>query len=198
MVSSFKDNLCIVSWTSGKYTSKLIESDEKDEEFDPITCFTLNPVSTNEAHSIVVSTKSGQIKSFNLQSKIFSRTIRAHNMSIQCMTFDPSGTLVATGSIDKSIKIWDIEKGHCTHIFRDNRDIIQNLYFHPSPEILRLFSSSDDNTVRLYDLRDSECIALFTEHMSKPTAMMVSEDGNILVTGGRDKVNCNNLYNLLI
>lgn len=72
-----------------------------------------------------------------------------------------SGTLVATGSADRTVRVWDVAKGYCTHNFREHTDIIHTVYFHPDPNRLQLFSCSDDNTIRIFDLIDSTCVACF-------------------------------------
>jgi len=69
------------------------------------------------------------------------------------MDFDPTSTLVATGSADSTIKIWDVEKGYCTHNFRGHSGIISVLKFHFMPNKLELYSGSDDCQIRVWDLR---------------------------------------------
>lgn len=190
LISSFQNNLTIVDWNEGNYLSRLFEdSDGDQEDFQIITCFAINPVRTDENETLIsTATKNGLLMLFNLSSKECLKTIKAHLMPILAMAYDPSGTLVATGSADKSIKIFDIIQGHCTHIFKEHTDIIQRLYFHPIEDILQLFSSSDDHTIRMYDLRESCCVAVFNQHMSLPTGMAVSDNGYILGSCGRDKV----------
>lgn len=117
-----------------------------------------------------------------------TRTIRAHRMPILCMEYDPTGTLVATGSSDRSVRVWDITKGYCTHSFTVHTDIVKTVTFHPDPQRLQLFSTSDDNTIAMYDLRDQQCVAQFKDHFSLPTSLAFSPDGYILVSSGRDKV----------
>jgi WD40 repeat protein len=119
-----------------------------------------------------------------------TRTIRAHRMPILCMEYDPTGTLVATGSSDRSVRVWDIIKGYCTHSFTVHTDIVKTVVFHPDPQRLQLFSTSDDNSIAMYDLRDQQCVAQFKDHFSLPTSLTFSPDGYILVSSGRDKVSC--------
>jgi U3 small nucleolar RNA-associated protein 13 len=82
--------------------------------------------------------------------------------------------------------------GFCTHSFRDHTDIIRTVTFHPDPQRLLLISTSDDNTVRVFDLRDSKCVAVFRTHVSLPTAVAFSPDGYLMASCGRDKVKSNN------
>ena len=58
------------------------------------------------------------------------RTIKAHQMPISALAYDPSGTLVASGSADRSIKVWDVVNGHFTHNFREQGGVIQTVAFH--------------------------------------------------------------------
>lgn len=87
------------------------------------------------------------------------------------MCYDSTGTLVATGCADRIVRVWDIERGYCTHNFRQHNDIVQMVKFHPDPNRLQLFSSGDDNTLRVYDLNDQKCVSVFREHMSLPTQL---------------------------
>jgi len=66
--------------------------------------------------------------------------------------------------------------------------VVQLVQFHPDPTRLLLFSGSDDSTLRMYDLKKSACVACFRQHMSLPTAIAFSEDGNLMTSCGRDQV----------
>ena len=58
-----------------------------------------------------------------------------------------------------------------------------------------LFSSSDDNSVRVHDLmqKKAHCIATFSEHVSVPTQICATSDSSLIVSVGRDKVPMNTL-----
>merc|ERR1711871_965103 len=76
-------------------------------------------------------------------------------MPVLCMEFHSSGLFVATGSADRTVRIWDLSRGHCTHIYRDHVDIVQQIKFYPNQNEYLLFSSGDDARLNVYDLYSS-------------------------------------------
>ena len=179
-----------LNWVSGLGTSwlKLDDSDSRES----ITSFCLHPNGTE----VTVATRLGLIKQYRISDKACLRTIRGHKMPVLAMAYDPSGNFVATGSADRSVRVWDINGGFCTHSFKDHSDIVQRVSFDPNATSLRLFSCSDDNTIRVYDLVSQQCVGCFKDHMSLPTAISVSFDGKLLASVSRDKVRSCSGFNL--
>lgn len=38
-------------------------------------------------------------------------TLKGHQGEVVCLTFDPHATLLATGAMDNTAKLWDVETG---------------------------------------------------------------------------------------
>ncbi len=68
------------------------------------------------------------------------------------MTFDPSSKFLAVGTADSNIKVYDVKKGFQTHNLTGHRGIITNLIFNPEEDSLKLISSAEDCTIRVWDL----------------------------------------------
>ena len=47
------------------------------------------------------------------------------------MAVDASGGLLATASADRSVKVWDLQGGFCTHHFTGHRGVVLRVIFHP-------------------------------------------------------------------
>lgn len=57
------------------------------------------------------------------------RTVKPHTTPVVTAAVDRTGTLIATGSADGVIKVWDIKGGYVTHTFRGHSGVISALYF---------------------------------------------------------------------
>jgi WD40 repeat protein len=68
------------------------------------------------------------------------------------MDFDPTGTFLATGSADHNVRVWDIEKGFCTHNFKGHKGVVTCVKFQVRPNEWSLFSSCEDGSIMAWDL----------------------------------------------
>ena len=67
------------------------------------------------------------------------------------MSFSPDGTRLASGSYDKTVKLWDTRTGGEVRTLRGHTSLVFSVSF--SPDGTRLASGSGDNTVKLWDAR---------------------------------------------
>ena len=77
----------------------------------------------------------------------------AHTDAVNCLAFHPKyESLLATGSADKSIGIWDLRNfDDKLNSLQNHKDQVMNLQWHPhDPAILA--SSSYDRRISLWDL----------------------------------------------
>lgn len=72
--------------------------------------------------------------------------------------FSPDGTLFATGSVDNSVQVWDVETG--TLLFKQNHEAnVESITFNPDGKMLAL-EESDDAVVRLLDISSVSNLAV--------------------------------------
>eukprot|EP01126_Amoeba_proteus_P063731 TRINITY_DN8813_c0_g1_i1.p1 TRINITY_DN8813_c0_g1~~TRINITY_DN8813_c0_g1_i1.p1 ORF type:complete len:226 (+),score=24.85 TRINITY_DN8813_c0_g1_i1:159-836(+) len=76
--------------------------------------------------------------------------VNAHEARILSTAFSPDGKLLATGSRDKTIKIWDTETGKKVNLFHGHISNVFGLCW--SPDGKYLVSASRDYTVRIWNL----------------------------------------------
>ena len=167
------------------YRKKFELKPKKGDEIQP-DCVT-KIVEIKQINKIVSSLINGQIFVWDIYSKKIEYTIDAHKSAIWSM-IKLSDDMVATGSSDKWIKIWNIVnsssypdiklKGHRGTIFCLG-EIEKN----------KLLSGSDDRTIKLWDLVEKKCImSLEDPNGSKINCLLILQDPGFIVTGGDDNL----------
>lgn len=100
--------------------------------------------------------------------------------------FDPSSRYVAIGTSDSHVKVFDTVKGFQTHNFMGHRGVIVQLAFLPQADALKLISSGEDFTVRVWDLVLNSEIACLRGTIGRVTSFAFSQDQKTLVVGAKD------------
>ena len=92
---------------------------------------------------------------FNLPKKVIPQTEEAtfamigHEKEVRAVAFSIDGMIVASGSHDKTIKLWDSKTGKLLRTLKRHKDTISSIKFWPDGRIMS--STSWDNTVILWD-----------------------------------------------
>ncbi|KAF9013929.1 WD40-repeat-containing domain protein [Cyathus striatus] len=73
-----------------------------------------------------------------------------------------AGLYVASGSRDKTIKLWDVQTGQLLRNLPGHDNWVRALAFHPSGKYL--LSSSDDKTIRVWELSTGRCVKTVEAH----------------------------------
>ncbi|CAI5720484.1 unnamed protein product [Hyaloperonospora brassicae] len=179
------DDVAIVDAVTGALQRTLQQDVEPEDAKESFVVFAVRPGATRQ---LVTAGRNLLLRLWDLDTFTCVRTIKAHDTPVLAMGFDPSGTLLATGGSDRSVKVFDVDKGFCTHSFRGHAGIVTLVQFHPDAARCLLVSASDDATVRVWDLYTQEQVACIQEHMSPVTSVAFSEDGYTMLSAGRDKV----------
>ncbi|KAJ3300782.1 Transducin (beta)-like 3 [Borealophlyctis nickersoniae] len=184
LITTCAEDVNVLDLQTGRTTLRL------KGEADAITCFAVKP----DGKHLVSASQSLLLKLWDLATGEEVRSWKAHEAPVITMDFDSTSTLVATGSADSTVKVWDVDRGYCTHNLKGHHGIISVVKFHPDKKNLRLVSGSDDCKIRVWDLNTRSCQAVLESHVSVVRGLDFSADGQFLISGGRDKVV--NMWNL--
>ncbi|KAJ8623351.1 hypothetical protein MRB53_031880 [Persea americana] len=100
------------------------------------------------------------------------KTLRGHQNSVYCATFDRTGRYVITGSDDRLVKIWSMETGFCLSSCRGHEGDITDLAVSSNSALVA--SSSNDCVIRVWRLPDGLPISVLRGHTATVTAIAFS------------------------
>lgn len=91
---------------------------------------------------------------------------------------------VATGSFDKTAKIWDAQTGKCLHTFEGHENEIVGVAFDPHKSLLA--TGSMDQTAKLWDLESGKLHSTLKGHEGEIISLSFNADGDKILTGSFD------------
>jgi WD40 repeat protein len=102
-----------------------------------------------------------------------------HADRVISICFSPDGKTLASGSRDKTIKLWDVETGKVRLTLEGHTNWVTSLAFHPDGDRL---ASGGDITVRLWDTRTGKLQSTLQGHRSGVHSVSFSPDGSLLAS----------------
>src|SRR5438477_12934997 len=91
-----------------------------------------------------------QISSANADKLQQTANAQDAKSAILCLAFSPNGNILASGEVDKKIRLWDAAAGKQIAVLEGHARQIAALTFSPDGETL--YSASYDKTIRLWDV----------------------------------------------
>lgn len=106
---------------------------------------------------------------------------------VQSASISPDERLIATASPDNIPRIWSIMKCELFKEFRENghKEKVRYVSFHPNGFFL--ISSSDDKTVRVWNVATAKCEKILKGHSDKVFCASFSPDGRYIVSASADQ-----------
>jgi WD40 repeat protein len=158
--------------------------------------------------SVISGSRDKMMKVFDLSSGMEIRQFKGHVGRVLCCTvttrmdYDPvtmdpiKRSLVATGSWDRSIKVWDLETKEILHDLggSESTNTCENSMGHQgtvrdvcfSPDGSVLASGSDDETLRLWNMWNGDELKNFVGHDNAITSVDYARNGAYVLTASLD------------
>lgn len=118
--------------------------------------------------------------------------VSGHLGWVRSMAFDTSNEWFVTGSVDRTIKVWDLAKcvagaeGGLKLTLTGHISAVRGLAV--SPRHPYLFSAGEDKMVKCWDLEYNKVIRHYHGHLSGVFCLELHPILDLLITGGRDSV----------
>jgi WD40 repeat protein/transcriptional regulator with XRE-family HTH domain len=117
----------------------------------------------------------------DLATSVFNETFG----SVLAVTFSPDGNLMAAGTANGDVRLWQVPSGIPFLSYQAHSDWVRSVTINSKGNMLA--SSSDDKTVRLWDVNTGDCLKTLQGHLDWVWSVAFSPSGNTIASCSHDK-----------
>ncbi|KAL7904026.1 hypothetical protein GGI35DRAFT_247022 [Trichoderma velutinum] len=115
----------------------------------------------------------------------YLQTLKGHSEGVRSVAFSADGRYLASGSRDRTIKMWDATTGKEQQTLKGHSDWVWSVAF--SADGRYLASGSDDKTIKIWDATTGKELQTLKGHSYSVWSVAFSADGRYLASGSEDK-----------
>ena len=114
-------------------------------------------------------------------------TLTRHKVDVNSVAFSSNGQLLASGSDDNTIKLWQVQDGRVRllNTLTGHKNWVYSVAFSPNGQLLA--SGSRDDTIKLWQVSDGMLLGTLTGHKADVNSVAFSPNGQLLASGSDDK-----------
>lgn len=124
---------------------------------------------------VALGIRNGRVLVYDLESQSFIHRLFRHSGSVHDVAWSHDGTLLATGSVDRTLQIWSEQGEHLREI--ENTDLLRDLAFSPTQPLL---AGASPHASHLWDPRTGRLVETLPLELEQ---VAFSPDGRQLATG---------------
>jgi serine/threonine protein kinase len=110
------------------------------------------------------------------------RTLSGHSDVVKAIAVSPNGQILASGSYDKTVKVWSLATGEVRHTFTEHQHRVSCVAISPDSQILA--SGSYDKTIKLWLLTTGEELHTLRGRPDRVRYLTFSPNGQMLISSG--------------
>jgi U3 small nucleolar RNA-associated protein 13 len=94
-------------------------------------------------------------------------TCKGHKRGVWCVRFSRHERVVATGSGDKTVKLWSMDDYSCLRTFEGHTNSVLRVDWLRGVGGLQLVSAGSDGLLKVWNVKEEECVATLDGHEDK-------------------------------
>ncbi|KAK7582831.1 hypothetical protein V3481_012129 [Fusarium oxysporum f. sp. vasinfectum] len=112
------------------------------------------------------------------------QTLEGHTSSVSSVVFSKDGRFIASGSWDKTVKMWNVATGEEERTLEGHTDEVLSVVFSNDGRLIA--SGSGDNTIKIWNVATDEEEQTLEGHTNSVTSVVFSNDDTLIASGSCD------------
>lgn len=176
----------IYSISNGKVLALDINSLQTTKTFESpneeVFAFAFN----KNKNELICLMNTSMVRIFDVETGNCVNKFKLHKTVGKKVKLDPSGNFLAIVTSQNSIMIYETTKFNLECTFTGHSGIIDDIEFNPIKDRFILYSASEDNSVKVWNILLKKCTATLFPHTSSVRHIALTNDGNFLISGTFD------------
>jgi RNA polymerase sigma factor (sigma-70 family) len=152
----------------------------RSELVQPILALAYSP----HGDVVAMATTRPEVQIRDAQSGDVLRVLKGHTAAVSCLAFSPDGLMLASGSSDRTVRVWDWESGQQRFLLESPAGVHALAFTRDGKS---LAAAGSDGVLRVLDPVSGEERKGFTGHEAAIHALAAAPVGHKLATGGADQ-----------
>ncbi|KAF6525344.1 hypothetical protein HZS61_011139 [Fusarium oxysporum f. sp. conglutinans] len=112
------------------------------------------------------------------------QTLEGHTNWVTSVLFSQDGKLIASGSYDHTVKIWNVATGEEERTLKGHTDFVNSVVLSKDNKLIA--SGSRDKTIKIWNVATGEEEQTLEGHTNSVNSVVFSNDGKLIASGSLD------------
>jgi WD40 repeat protein len=116
-------------------------------------------------------------------ARMLKHTLEGHRKAVYCIATSRDGKLIASGSEDKTVRIWDSETGQLKFMIKNEEAVVLCLCFNRDSKVV--VGGCSDGRMQVWEVSEADGVRLVRtqdDHATQVECVQVSPDGQMLAS----------------
>jgi serine/threonine protein kinase len=110
--------------------------------------------------------------------------LEGHKNAVQALAYSPKRMQLASGSADKTVRLWNLQTLKLRRRYRGNRDFVTATAFSPNGRMLA--GGSLDGSIKVWSALSSRRLRSLSGHKAAVTDLVFTRSGDVLISASED------------